>query len=56
VAADQVLPDTLNGDEQVHDRGAIGGVIRGAHNQAPPDGPVTGFVSPSGRSAHLACR
>jgi hypothetical protein len=44
----RVLPDVLNGDEWAHDRGDRRGPTRHADNQARPDRPVTGFVSPSG--------
>jgi len=41
-----VLRDTLNGDEQAHDRGDDSGPVLHSRNQAQPDRPVTGFVSP----------
>jgi hypothetical protein len=41
-----VLRDTLNGDEQARDRGDDSGPARYARDQARPDRPVIGFVSP----------
>jgi hypothetical protein len=48
-----VLRDTLNGDEQAHDRGDDCCPGRQANNQPRPDRAATGFVSPSlTRCAH----
>jgi hypothetical protein len=43
----KVLRDTLDGDEPAHDRDDDCGPVGHADNQAPPDRPVTNFVSPA---------
>jgi hypothetical protein len=44
----RVLSDTLDGDEQAHDRGDACGAICHVDYQALSDRPIGGFVTPPG--------